>query len=265
MNDQTKESHLPPSSLTEQAHPDLEKNSKLRLKYDGPFSEKEINLPMRADYLCDGHRLLIENPSSLHINLALAAFISLIFAFISGFLTLTFYILDEKIITTFTSIIIYFGITFFIASIVFYIFFKKIGASNFYIFDRDTGNVKLPKKFRCSSFVMPFSELQLFAIRAIGRHGLNQYRTYLYPKVKPKGQCSRRRYNIYFAAGVINATTAEPYWNFISLFMDKTQEIPNVYFIRQQLEIYKTYNKTFDDLPFEKFDEEAMETLFYDL
>jgi len=137
-------------------------------------------------------------------------------------------------------------------------------ATDFFIFDRDSGNVRLPKKFLAPSYVLPFSEIELYAARAMSQHGMNQYRTYLYPKQKPKGQRACSRYAIYFGEGVIDAYSAESYWNFITTFMDNTKDIPDVYFIKQQLAIFKEYGKTMDDIPFEGYDEEAMEALFYE-
>ncbi len=257
--------NLPLASQTAKATANLEKNKKsfvYLFGYKGPLAGDDDNFTERANYFCDGHRMLIDNPNSISINIGAFGLVFFVLACLSVILTIFLYYKNSDIyIYT-----LYTAITGFIFSFILYRIFKRsfLSTNDLFIFDRDTGNVYLPKKFMAQSYVLPFSELELYTARAMSQHGMNQYRTYLYPKLKPKGQRACSRYALYFGSGVIDAYSAKLYWNFISTFMDKTKDIPDVYFIKQQLAIFKHYDKTMDDIPFEGYDEDAMETLFYE-
>ena len=251
---------LPNAAITAAATTNLITGKSPGFEWRKLNGDKTVAMTDRAYYYTDGQRVLIDDPSGVRMKLGIAGF-SLILLSIAPLGTVYSFYSEFQKMDFNLYMFLYEGIGLIVLGLILMFFFFRGTDSKFYVFDRNTGLVHLPKRWRQPAYVLPFEQVELYGARFVGRHGLNQYRTYLHPKLKPTGTSGKRGYQIHLGENVLLKEDAESYWAFLNAFMDKTQPVPEIFFIKEQLDIYRTFNKTLDDLPFEGYDAEKLEAM----
>jgi len=253
---------IPDVALTKNAHANLVPNKDLLFKgkkWSGRYQVTvQENTPIEPpeECLCDGDRLLIEDADSNRVAVGGNALGSFVFAIIALFSAEGSYsrdlpgdLLDAQIALGIAIVLILLGL--YLIRVL-----KRMNQEDYYIFDRTTGNVLLPKRFASPAYSMPFSELSLHTVHLATQHGMS-FRVFFYPNVKPKGKRSIRHYSVILGFHVDSHIDVAPYWHLICRFMDSSQELPHVDFISDQIKFFKKYNKKLSDIPFELDEEDT--------
>jgi hypothetical protein len=254
---------IPDAKLTLLPHPNLVPNKAPIAKsrwsgHEQVIARQHSPIPQFVDYYCDGIRLLIDDASSKIANFGSYVLIFFITAIGSLIFAIMNYSRNQPgdIDTANISIVIM------IISILISLYLirriRRLNQEDFYIFDRSTGNVRLPKRFGCPEYTLPFTELELYTVNIPSEHSF-QFHIFFYPKLKPKGARSVRFYEVVIGNGVVNNHTTIPYWAFLTRFMDSNQPVPEIPIITRSINLFKKYNKTLSDVPFEMDEEDLLD------
>ncbi len=139
------------------------------------------------------------------------------------------------------------GLLIFLA-MVFHIAYRKVPARNFFIFDRESGNVLFPKKLFRQRLVVPFSKVEAMikkvVTRTSGRSHVT-YHIYLFSKFNLN---SSKRYSAALNIGVEEVSDSfDNPWSYICCYMDKKVSPMTLEPFRKRIEWYRKNKITLPD------------------
>jgi len=176
--------------------------------------------PISVAYDADGHRLWIASMSNPFFVYSVVAALSFMVFAVFGFIELMIWLEEEWEVSYGIFVTVISG-TISIVSLVLLLFKSEI---RYFIFDRDNGTVAIPKSFFRPHYVLPFSEVECYGSSYLSPNGAPLYKMLLLPKLKPRGRWERYRH-LYMEA-IYDHDTADRYWSYICLFMDRQKPLP---------------------------------------
>ena len=166
----------------------------------------------------DGHRLWIASTSNPFIVYSVVAVLGLFSGIVMLGVGLWFDSTWEFDLFTLVTV---FSLSIGVIGLILLFFKSEI---RYFIFDRDNGTVAIPKSFFRPHYVLPFAEVECYGSSYLSPNGAPLYKMSLLPKLKPRGRWEGYRH-LYMEA-IYDHDTADRYWSYICLFMDRQKPLP---------------------------------------
>ncbi len=207
---------------TSRVTPNLEPN-RLKPPHRG-FGWKKLTgkatPPISVAYDADGHRLWIASMSNPFFVYSVVAALGFLLGILMVGIEIWYWYRD---LWEFDYFSVFTTIPWVIGFIGLFLLLTK-SEIRYFIFDRDNGTVAIPKGLFRPHYVLPFSEVECYGSSYLSPNGAPLYKMLLLPKLKPRGRWERYRH-LYMEA-IYDHDTADRYWSYICLFMDRQKPLP---------------------------------------